>query len=73
MTSAAAGLAAAIRVYPDAHHGFDRLARQRYVAERDNQRAPSGRGATTGGDRVAWAAARAEVARFFAERLKSGR
>ncbi len=72
-TSAAAGLPVAIKVYPDAHHAFDSAARHRYVAERNNQFAPSGRGATTAGNSVAWAAAREEVARVFAERLKQGR
>lgn len=71
--SSAAGLPVAIRVYPNAHHAFDSFARPRFVAERNNQFAPSGRGATTGGNSVAWAAAREEVARFFGERLKQGR
>jgi len=72
-TSAAAGLPVAITVYPDAHHAFDSTGPHRYVAQRNNQFAPSGRGATTAGNATAWAAAREEVARFFGDRLNQGK
>jgi len=43
----------------------------RYVAERVNPSSPSGRGATTGGNAQAWAAAIEEVNAFFARYLKT--
>jgi len=59
-----------IRIYPNAHHAFDNDSPIRYVAQRNNPSAPSGRGATTGGDPAAWADARKQVAEFFAAQLK---
>jgi hypothetical protein len=39
------------------------------VATRMNAASPSGRGATTGGNREAWADSIQQVAAFFAQRL----
>jgi dienelactone hydrolase len=68
--SRAAGHDIDIVVYPDAHHSFDSNYPVRFVAERNNPSAPTGRGATTGGNAEAWADAKTRVARFFKERLK---
>ena len=65
----AAGHPVAIKVYPNAHHSFDSPNRVRYVASRINPNAPGGRGATTGGDPVAWVDSIREVAAFFAQHL----
>jgi dienelactone hydrolase len=61
-----------LHIYPGAHHSFDSDRPVRYVAERVNPSSPSGRGATTGGNGQAWAAAIDEVSAFFARHLKSG-
>ncbi|MCC6778124.1 MAG: dienelactone hydrolase family protein [Hyphomicrobiales bacterium] len=58
-----------IVVYPEAHHAFDSLAPLRYMAERVNINAPSGRGATTGGNEAAWADAVIQVKAFLAKHL----
>lgn len=58
-----------IRIFPGAHHAFDSEAPLRYVAQRNNPSSPDGRGATTGGDPMAWAEARRQVADFFALHL----
>jgi len=42
----------------------------RYVEARINASSPTGRGATTGGDPVAWADSIREVAAFFGRHLK---
>jgi dienelactone hydrolase len=55
--------------YPDAHHAFDSAAPLRYVAERLNINAPSGHGATTGGNEVAWDDATTRVKAFLAKHL----
>ena len=65
-----AGYAVDVKVYPGAHHAFDSMAPVRYVAERINPNAQTGKGATTGGGAEAWADAIDEVARFLATHLK---
>ena len=64
-----AGQPVAIKIYPGAHHSFDSSRPERYVAARINSNAPGGRGATTGGDPVAWADSIREVAAFFDRHL----
>jgi dienelactone hydrolase len=66
----AAGYAVAIEVYPGARHSFDSSAPTRYLPNRRNANSETGRGATTGGDPVAWANAIKEVTAFFAKALK---
>jgi dienelactone hydrolase len=56
-------------VYPGAHHAFDSPAPLRYVAKRRNLNAPGGRGATTGGQREAWADAIVRVNEFLKQHL----
>jgi len=58
-----------ITVYPGAHHSFDSDRPVRFVAARVNSNAPGGRGATTGGDAIAWADSIRRVVEFFGERL----
>jgi dienelactone hydrolase len=65
----AAGYPLEIKVYPSAHHSFDSKAPVRYVAERINFNAPTGRGATTGGNAGAWRDAIERVERFLSEHL----
>ena len=68
--SRAAGYPVDIRIYPDSHHSFDSNYPVRYNGQRNNPNSPSGRGATTGGNPVAWADAKKQVASFFALHLK---
>ncbi len=65
----AAGYAVTIKVYPGAHHSFDSANPQRYVAARINPHAPSGRGATTGGNVEAWRDSILQVEAFLAKNL----
>jgi dienelactone hydrolase len=58
-----------IKVYPGAHHSFDSANPVRYVAARVNVNAPGKRGATTGGQAVAWADSIREVVGFFGRYL----
>jgi dienelactone hydrolase len=66
-TAKSAGYPVAIKVYPGAHHSFDSPVPVRYVAERINVNAPTGRGATTGGNAEAWADAIDRVVGFLAQ------
>jgi dienelactone hydrolase len=65
----AAGQPVTIKVYPGVHHSFDSPNRVRYVAARVNPNAAGGRGATTGGDPVAWADSIRQVLAFFDQHL----
>ena len=68
--SRGAGYPVDIKIYPGAHHSFDSDRPVRYDGQRNNSNAPSGRGATTGGDATSWADAKKQVAAFFALHLK---
>jgi dienelactone hydrolase len=65
-----AGQPVTITIYPGAHHSFDSDRPVRFVEARRNPSSPSGRGATTGGDPVAWADSIRQVTEFFARYLK---
>jgi dienelactone hydrolase len=65
-----AGAPLAIKVYPGTHHSFDSDRPVRFVATRINPSSPSGRGATTGGHREAWADSLREVVAFFGQHLR---
>ncbi len=67
--AAAAGLPVSIKIYPGARHSFDSPNPPRYLATRNNANKPDGKGATTGGDPVAWADAITQVKQFFAAHL----
>jgi len=58
-----------IKVYPGVHHAFDSARPVRWVAGRVNANAPTGRGATTGGDPDAWSDSIDQVFRFLAVSL----
>jgi dienelactone hydrolase len=70
-TSRAAGYPVDIKIYPGAFHSFDSDHPVRFDERRNNASAASGRGATTGGNPVAWADAKKHVVDFFARYLKS--
>jgi dienelactone hydrolase len=59
-----------IIVYPGAHHSFDSDRPVRFLAARVNSNAPGGRGATTGGDAVAWSDSIRRVVEFFGRHLR---
>jgi dienelactone hydrolase len=65
-----AGERVTVKVYPGAHHSFDSPRPERYIAERINPSAPSGRGATTAGNAEVWADSIRQVTEFFAKNLK---
>jgi dienelactone hydrolase len=65
-----AGQPVTIKLYPGAHHSFDSPNPVRYVATRINPSAPSGRGATTGGNASAWADSIRTVVAFFDQHLR---
>ncbi len=71
--AASAGFPVQIKTYPGAHHSFDSIGPVRYLPERINTNAASGRGATTGGHAKAWADAIGEVERFLQAHLKDPR
>jgi len=64
-----AGYPVEINVYPGAYHSFDSKAPVIYRPERININAPSGRGATTGGNAEAWADAIRRVHAFLSQHL----
>jgi dienelactone hydrolase len=64
-----AGYPVDLKVYPGAHHAFDSAAPIRYLAERININSPSGLGATTGGNAVAWADASQRIHAFLSQYL----
>jgi dienelactone hydrolase len=65
-----AGYPVSIKVYPGALHAFDSNFKVTYNPDRHNANKPGGRGATTGGDPIAWADAEKQVAAFFGRYLK---
>ena len=65
-----AGYPVMIKVYQGAHHSFDSDRPVRFVPERVNANSSAGRGATTGGNRQAWADSIREVVHFFGRHLK---
>ena len=67
--AAHAGDPVAIKIYPGTHHSFDSPNPVRYVAARINPSVPGGRGATTGGNPVAWADSIQQVVAFFGPHL----
>lgn len=64
-----AGHPVEIVIYPGAHHSFDSPVPVRFVADRRNMNAPGGRGATTGGQKEAWADAITRVEGFLDRHL----
>jgi dienelactone hydrolase len=69
-TAQTAGYPVEIKVYPGVHHSFDSIAPMRFVPERININASTGRGATIAGNAEAWADAIDQVTRFLAQHLK---
>jgi dienelactone hydrolase len=66
----AAGYPVTIKIYPGAHHAFDSYNPVRYLETRVNANAPTGRGATTGGNYFVWTDSIREVVAFFGQHLK---
>ncbi len=67
-----AGGKVTVKVYPGVQHSFDSPRPERFIAERVNPSAASGRGATTGGNIEAWRDSIREVEAFFERYLKPG-
>jgi dienelactone hydrolase len=65
----AAGYPVDIKIYEGAHHSFDSPFPVRFKADRRNFNAPSGHGATTGGNPQAWADAIVQVREFLHRHL----
>jgi dienelactone hydrolase len=65
-----AGYPVSIKVYSGALHAFDSNFKLTYNPDRNHLNKPDGRGATTGGDPIAWADAEKQVAAFFGRYLK---
>jgi len=65
-----AGFPINIITYPGAHHAFDSAFPVRHNPLRTNASSPTGKGATTGGDYIAWTDAKRQVASFFVRHLK---
>jgi dienelactone hydrolase len=61
----AAGYPVELKAYLGAHHAFDSPAPLRFLPSRRNINAASGKGATTGGNRAAWADAIQQVELFL--------
>jgi dienelactone hydrolase len=59
-----------IKIYPEAHHGFDSNSPTLYRPDRFNINSKDGRGATTGGNYEAWMDCVREVFTFFDKYLK---
>jgi dienelactone hydrolase len=64
-----AGYPVEIVVYPHVHHSFDSPFPARFIAERRNINSPTGHGATTEGNKQAWADAVARVEDFLGKKL----
>jgi dienelactone hydrolase len=67
-----AGYPVEIEVYPGAYHAFDSRAPVRFIPNRINSSAEGGRGATTGGNSEAWAAAIVRVKAFLEKHVTGG-
>jgi dienelactone hydrolase len=69
----AKGYPVEIEVYPGAHHSFDSRAPVRFDPARINSNAEGRRGATTGGNAAAWAAAITRVHAFLGKHVANHR
>ena len=68
--SRAEGHPTSLVTYPDAHHSFDSTMPVNFNPNRTAVSAPTGKGATTGGNASAWADAKKQVTLFFDQHLK---
>ena len=68
--SRAEGHPTSLVTYPDAHHSFDSTMPVNFNPNRTAVSAPTGKGATTGGNASAWADAKKKVTSFFDQHLK---